>query len=80
MPKTMGSDQLMWQSQHLSVRLLSALVTLYPHAYEAPQFCGAARRKSARGCHEMQKASEICMTTQMRPVRALSSQSEPIFQ
>ena len=69
MPKVMGSDRLIWQTQHLSVRPLSALLILYRRAYKAPHFCGAVRRKSAGSCHELQKASEICIATHTRPVR-----------
>ena len=67
----MGSDHLMWQSQHLPFRLLSGLVTLYAGAYKALHVCGAVSRKCARGCHELQEASEICTSTQMRHIRAM---------
>ena len=80
MLRDMESDQLTRQNWHLSVRLLSALLALHWRAYKPLHLCGAVRRKSARGCHKLQKATEICMTTQSRPVRVLSGQNAYNFQ
>ena len=60
---------------HLSVRLLSALLVLHWRADKPLHFGGTIRRKSARGGHKLQKAAEICMTTQSRPVRVVSGQN-----
>ena len=71
--EAMKSDQLTRQNWHLSVRLLSALIVLHRRAFKPPHFCGAVRRKSARGCHKLQKAAEICMSTHLRLIRVLSA-------